>query len=275
MAASVAGEVMAAGLLAAGQRAGCATADPEAEAEAATSSNPAARNRRAVDWGMGKTGTLGLGTFPKSHGVSGQVKRRAANASAALNVKSFPCVERHAAVWLWLGGLPADPDRIPDYAFIDTTAPEARVKGYLHSATDYRLMIDNIMDLTHADYLHRDLLGGGINTLAKARVEAEGDTVRITWTAEDELLAPLHAQALGTPDGRGDFHNSVLYEAPGHMKQRIKLALPGQIASHPHDSMIGGQDFWSLRPAMLPSDKGAVLARRILDRLLAQENNAS
>ena len=38
---------------------------------------------------------------------------------------------------------------------------------------------------------------------------------------------------------------------------------------------IGGQDFWSLRPAMLPSDKGAVLARRILDRLLAQENNAS
>lgn len=251
--------------------------------------------------------------------------------SSALKVHTFSCVERHAALWVWLGTQPADPARIPDYSYIDRTAPEARVKGYLHSACDYRLLVDNIMDLTHADYLHAELLGGGINTCARAEVEQLGDAVAITWTAEDDILAPLHAQALGTPDGRGDFYNRVLWEAPGNMVQRIMLALPGQMETAPIDSMtchvmtpetattshyffchtsdavsadpgiapfvlssllhafanedkpmleaqsgrIGGQDFWSLRPVLLPSDKGNVLVRRALDRLIANERLAA
>lgn len=34
---------------------------------------------------------------------------------------------------------------------------------------------------------------------------------------------------------------------------------------------IGERDFWSLRPAMLPIDAGAVHARRIMQRLIAEE----
>ncbi len=245
----------------------------------------------------------------------------------ALSVRSFACVERHQALWLWLGEQPADAGAIPDYSFIDHTEPEARVKGYLHSAADYRLMVDNILDLTHADYLHASTLGGGINTRAEVKVSKDGDTVTIEWSASDDELPPLLAQTLGSPDGRGDFFNRVLWEAPGNMVQQLKLALPGQMDVDPSDSVtchvmtpesattthyffchtsetvsanpevassvlaalngafagedkpmlesqtsrIGGQDFWSFRPALLPSDKGAVLARRTLDRLIASE----
>ena len=250
--------------------------------------------------------------------------------SAALTVRGFACVERHAALWVWVGTAPADPTSIPDYSFIDRTVPAARVMGYLHSVADYRLLVDNIMDLTHADYLHASLLGGGINTRARAEVEQLGDAVAITWTAEDDTLAPLHAQILGAPDGRGDFYNRVLWQAPGNMVQQIMLALPGQMENAPIDSMtchvmtpetattshyffchtsdavnadpaiapavmsslmhafanedkpmleaqserIGGSDFWALRPALLPSDKGAVLVRRTLDRMIARERSA-
>lgn len=245
----------------------------------------------------------------------------------ALSVRSFVCVERHQALWLWLGEQPADADAIPDYTFIDRTAPEARVKGYLHSAADYRLMVDNILDLTHADYLHASTLGGGINTRAKVHVSKNGDTVAIEWSATDDELPPLLAQTLGSPNGRGDFSNRVLWEAPGNMVQQLKLALPGRMEVDPLDSVtchvmtpespttthyffchtsdavsanpemaslvlaalygafagedkpmlesqtsrIGGQDFWAFRPALLPSDKGAVMARRTLDRLIAAE----
>lgn len=247
--------------------------------------------------------------------------------SGALSVRRFACVERHAALWLWLGRDTPDESLIPAYTFIEATAPEARVKGYLHSACDYRLMVDNIMDLTHADYLHGASLGGGINTLARASAAAEGDDVRITWTAQATALAPLHAQALGAADGQGDFFNSVLWQAPGNMVQQIKLALPGRMAIDPLDSMtchvmtpetetsahyffchtsdgvsanpamapavlaglmhafanedkpmleaqsarIGGKDFWAQGPAMLPSDKGAVMVRRALDARLENE----
>lgn len=250
--------------------------------------------------------------------------------SRSLSVPTFTCEERHSAIWLWLGDEPADLAAIPDYSFIDRAAPEARVKGYLHSAADYRLMVDNIMDLTHADFLHATLLGGGINTRARASVRQDGDAVTITWIANDDILAPLHAQALGITEGKGDFYNSVLWQAPGNMVQQIKLARPGEMETAPMDSMtchvmtpetevtshyffchtsdavsadptiapfvleglnhafafedkpmleaqsrrIGGKDFWQQGPAMLPSDKGAVLVRRTLDKLLQHEEMA-
>jgi phenylpropionate dioxygenase-like ring-hydroxylating dioxygenase large terminal subunit len=248
--------------------------------------------------------------------------------SSALKVRSFGCAERHTAIWLWLGDAPADPARIPDFGFIDHTPPEARVTGYLHSQADYRLMIDNIMDLTHADYLHASSLGGGINTRARAKAELQGDAVIITWSASDDLLAPMHAQALGGDLTRGDFVNTVIWEAPGNMRQRVQLSRSGDMGTsaamdsmtchvmtpetatsthyffcHTSDGVtadpalgpmvreslvaafagedspmliaqterIGGRDFWAQRPSLLPSDKGAVLARRALDRQLAQE----
>lgn len=247
--------------------------------------------------------------------------------SSALRVRTYACVERHDALWLWLGDAPADPALIPDYGFIDRTPRAARVKGYLYSRSDYRLMVDNIMDLTHADYLHAGTLGGGINSRARMDARQDGDEVVIDWTAEDESLAPLHVRALGKGDGRGDFFNQVRWQAPGNMVQRIMLALPGEMATRPVDSMtchvmtpetatsthyffchtsdavtadpaiapliqeqlvgafagedapmlaaqterIGGLNFWDLKPALLPSDKGAVLARRTFDRMIERE----
>jgi vanillate O-demethylase monooxygenase subunit len=34
---------------------------------------------------------------------------------------------------------------------------------------------------------------------------------------------------------------------------------------------IGDSDFWSLRPVLLAGDAGAIRARRVLDRLIAEE----
>lgn len=244
--------------------------------------------------------------------------------SKALSVPAFACIERHAALWVWLGEGKADPDAIPDYSFIDRTPPASRVKGYLFSDADYRLMVDNIMDLTHADFLHASTLGGGINSRAKTEVKQADDTVAVLWSAIDDDLPPLMAQLIGAADGRGDFHNRVLWEAPGHLRQQVRFSLPNQLGNQAMDSMtchvmtpetattthyffchtsdmvtanpaaapqmldalmgafagedkpmleaqskrIGGKDFWSFKPALLPSDKGAVLVRRTLDRLI-------
>ncbi|MNG13287.1 hypothetical protein D3C84_969580 [compost metagenome] len=38
--------------------------------------------------------------------------------------------------------------------------------------------------------------------------------------------------------------------------------------------MIGDADFWSLKPILLPGDAAAVRARRVLDKLIADEQAA-
>ena len=81
--------------------------------------------------------------------------------TSAMRVRAFPVEERHSAIWIWMGDADkADPAGIPDLSFIDETPESARLRIYLPTRANYQLIVDNIMDLSHADYLHPTTLGG-------------------------------------------------------------------------------------------------------------------
>jgi phenylpropionate dioxygenase-like ring-hydroxylating dioxygenase large terminal subunit len=67
--------------------------------------------------------------------------------------------ERHRFVWVWIGAIElADPALIPD--LWSCSAPGWTFDGgYSSIACDYRLMIDNLMDLTHETYVHSSSIG--------------------------------------------------------------------------------------------------------------------
>jgi vanillate O-demethylase monooxygenase subunit len=68
-------------------------------------------------------------------------------------------VERHRYVWVWLGDPAlADPDLVPDLRWNDDPAWAADGET-IHVECDYRLVIDNLMDLTHESYLHAGSIG--------------------------------------------------------------------------------------------------------------------
>ncbi|HEX4504357.1 MAG TPA: Rieske 2Fe-2S domain-containing protein, partial [Alphaproteobacteria bacterium] len=61
-------------------------------------------------------------------------------------VRSFPVIERHTLIWVWLGDKAlADPGTIPDMAYHDNVSATAFNKGYLHAAAGHHLMVDNIL----------------------------------------------------------------------------------------------------------------------------------
>ncbi len=74
---------------------------------------------------------------------------------ASLNVRTFPLVERDALIWVWPGDPAlADAAQIPDFSC--RTDPGRRtVGGYGHVDCNYKLLVDNLMDLGHAQYVHR------------------------------------------------------------------------------------------------------------------------
>lgn len=73
---------------------------------------------------------------------------------AALDVRSFPLVERDDLIWVWPGDPAlADAADIPDFSC--RTDPARRtVGGVGHVDCDYKLLVDNLMDLGHAQYVH-------------------------------------------------------------------------------------------------------------------------
>lgn len=136
--------------------------------------------------------------------------------TSTMAVRSFPIVERHTAIWVWMGDAKAaDPAKIPDLSYIDAVPETARFRMHIPSDTNYQLMIDNIMDLSHADYVHATSIGG-MMTDAKVRSREEGDKVVIEWTADNITPAPGFAPMVAL-DEKADFWTQVAWQAPGVM----------------------------------------------------------
>jgi vanillate O-demethylase monooxygenase subunit len=78
----------------------------------------------------------------------------------AANIDSWPVMERYGIVWFW----PGDPDK-PDPASLPTVAfleddNYALVRGLLHVRGHYELVVDNLLDLSHAAFIHPQFSGG-------------------------------------------------------------------------------------------------------------------
>ena len=66
-------------------------------------------------------------------------------------VRAYPVVERHRFIWLWMGDPAlADPALVPDMHWNDDPAWAGDGKT-IHVKCDYRLVVDNLMDLTARD----------------------------------------------------------------------------------------------------------------------------
>ena len=76
-------------------------------------------------------------------------------------VRAYPVVERHRFIWLWPGDPAlADPALVPDMHWNDDPAWAGDGKT-IHVKCDYRLVVDNLMDLTHETFVHGSSIGNG------------------------------------------------------------------------------------------------------------------
>jgi phenylpropionate dioxygenase-like ring-hydroxylating dioxygenase large terminal subunit len=75
-------------------------------------------------------------------------------------VKSYPLVERNGACWIWMGDPSlANADAIPAFDFVSDRKKWAGLTGYLRMESNYQLVLDNLLDLTHAAFIHVGTVG--------------------------------------------------------------------------------------------------------------------
>lgn len=74
-------------------------------------------------------------------------------------VPSYPAVQRYRYIWVWRGDPTlANPDLIPDMHQMDH--PEWTGDGLtIHAECNYQLIVDNLMDLTHEEFVHGSSIG--------------------------------------------------------------------------------------------------------------------
>jgi vanillate O-demethylase monooxygenase subunit len=96
-------------------------------------------------------------------------------------VKTFPVVERYKWIWIWMGDPAlADPDKITDFHWLDDPNWGAKA-SYLHVKAEWRLVVDNLLDLTHLAFVHETTIGNSaLVDNAAVKVQRNNDNVVVT-----------------------------------------------------------------------------------------------
>jgi len=79
-------------------------------------------------------------------------------------IKGYPVIEKYNFVWVWMGdpALADDTSSIPDIFHIhDSDEWDANIALMESFPAYYELLNDNFFDLTHAQFVHPETLGGG------------------------------------------------------------------------------------------------------------------
>ncbi len=251
-------------------------------------------------------------------------------------IRAFPVIERYGFIWVWPGDPAlADVSKLHPLPWAES-ADWAYGGGLYHVRCDYRLMIDNLMDLTHETYVHANSIGQPEIDETPSETTVDGDQVVLQRHMQGIQAPPFWQMAMSAngldPQAKVDRWQICRFSPPSHIMIDVGVALSGKggfdaapehkaysvvvdfitretETSHwyhwgmarqfkPHDTELtdkiragqGGifnEDMemlqlqqvniskWPERKLlMLNIDSGGVQSRRIIDRLLAQENSS-
>lgn len=140
----------------------------------------------------------------------------------AARVASFPLMERYGAVWIWMGDAQrAHEGSLPDFGYLDPAENEIST-GYLLTRAHYQLSADNLLDLSHFQFLHPDTLGTPAITAGAMSFEDDGETVWAKRSTRGEHLREAVALPFGVPKGMPvDRWLDVRWNTPGLMSIEV------------------------------------------------------
>jgi phenylpropionate dioxygenase-like ring-hydroxylating dioxygenase large terminal subunit len=146
-------------------------------------------------------------------------------------VPSFPVVERHRYVWVWLGDpTQADPDLVPDMHQMDS--PEWAGDGEtIHADCNYQLVLDNLMDLTHEEFVHSSSIGQEELSESDFVVSHEGNTVTVTRWMHNIDAPPFWLKNMRDKfpgfEGKVDRWQIITFQAPSTICIDVGVAKAG------------------------------------------------
>jgi vanillate O-demethylase monooxygenase subunit len=143
-------------------------------------------------------------------------------------VRSWPLHERDGIVWLWAGAPEAaDPARISDFSLLFRGEAQP-VCGLMPMRAPYQYATDNLMDLSHIEFVHRgSFAGAGVIFAGTHEVRQEGDTLHSNWWMPN-VPAPGHTYGVYDRGMPTDHWLDMRWDAPASMLLEIGATPAGE-----------------------------------------------
>ncbi|MGV9711504.1 aromatic ring-hydroxylating dioxygenase subunit alpha [Gordonia sp. NPDC003424] len=146
-------------------------------------------------------------------------------------VSSFPVVERYRYVWVWPGDpTQADPSTIPDMFQMDS--PEWAGDGRtIDVRANYQLVLDNLMDLTHEEFVHSSSIGQDELSESDFIVTHTDRTVTVSRWMHDIDAPPFWLKNMRDKfpafEGKVDRWQIIEFEVPSTIRIDVGVAKAG------------------------------------------------
>lgn len=198
-------------------------------------------------------------------------------------VRSFPTAERDGIVWFWPGEGEPDAGAIPDFAMLTIPTHGAPITGYMPMAAPYEMGIDNLLDLSHIEWVHKgSFAGNGVIFAGEHSLQQDGSRLQSNWWMTD-VPAPPHTYGIYDPAMRCDHWLDMRWDAPSAMYLQVGACPHGaDRADNPavaHQAHILTPEtegsthyFWATTRAFPPSVEGDAMLHGLLSQAFDQED---
>lgn len=145
-----------------------------------------------------------------------------------LSVRPYPCKIQDGMIWIWMGSeAQAQGTAPPNYSFLGD--PEWSVlRGYLHVNAHYELVTDNLLDLSHAEFLHPFIAPPGTASAIRFRAAQNGERVTAFHSMPDQPNTPLMSMLFESPPERIDGRAHMHWEPPCNMYLDVGATAVGE-----------------------------------------------
>jgi phenylpropionate dioxygenase-like ring-hydroxylating dioxygenase large terminal subunit len=153
-------------------------------------------------------------------------------------VRTYPLVERYRWVWIWMGDPAlADPATITDFHWLDDPNWGAK-SSYLYVESNWQLVVDNLLDLTHLAFVHDTTIGNmALAEFAKVKVDRAPNNVTVTrWTINHD--PPPTFRKVGGLSGKVDRWQIIDFTPPAFLRLDVGATPTGTGA--PEGRRVGG-----------------------------------
>jgi phenylpropionate dioxygenase-like ring-hydroxylating dioxygenase large terminal subunit len=149
-------------------------------------------------------------------GVCGAIPGQEAIPSHA-RARSYPLIEQYGLIWIWMGDPKlARETAVPDIFWLASDEWKC-CTGYTYVRADYRLVNDNLLDLTHETFVHDSIIGNRAVADSPAETKLiDDERVEVFRYMADCEPPPLYVTA-NKLAGRIDRWHTTIYRPPGYL----------------------------------------------------------
>ena len=132
---------------------------------------------------------------------------------STFKVQSYPTIEHHDVVLVWLGDQPPEPaSALPDFYWHGSDEWSMR-PSHIHVKANYQLIIDNILDFSHLTWLHGASFGTASAASTIGEVTKMPGGVQVRYFYPNTPITPFHTRLSGY-DGPVDREHVITWQAP-------------------------------------------------------------